>query len=99
MRPKLLKIPGGPLLLTGGRLCPELDPGQSCLPTAGGSSGMFLWVNQDGQADAAGNRNGSEWVMYCVTAEHNARQLRQLGSAPHSVRQRVLQAARSSDTA
>ena len=33
---------------------------------------MFLWVNQDGQADAAGNRNGSEWVKYCVTAEHNA---------------------------
>jgi hypothetical protein len=75
VRPKLLLLPGGPLLLTGGRLCPHLDPGQSttpCLPTASGSSGIYLWVNRDGQADLAGARNGSEWERLCVTAEHNA---------------------------
>ena len=72
VRPKLLKLKDGPLLLTGGRLCKELEPGQSCLPTASGSSGIFLWVNRDGQADLVGNRNGSEWTKYCVSAEHNA---------------------------
>jgi hypothetical protein len=73
VRPKLLKIPDGPLLLTGGRLCPELEPSipQTCLPTKDGGAGIMLWVNRDGQADLVGTRNGSEWEMHCVTAEHN----------------------------
>ena len=40
--------------------------------SSGGSSGILLWVNMDGQADFVGSRNGSEWVEYCVTAQHNA---------------------------
>ena len=80
VRPKLLLLPGGgPLLLLGGRLCKELNlDGQHCTPETGGAGSrdvgaesILLWVNDDGLADHAGGRNGSEWRKVCVTAEHN----------------------------
>ena len=43
----------GPLLMTGGRLCPDLVPnssfaGHGCLPQGGnGQGGIFVWLNAD----------------------------------------------------
>ena len=79
MRPRLLRLASGPLLLTGGRLCPTLVgngtrfPAQSCPPTSGGGKGgNYVWLNADGMADAAGGGDGSEWQVQCVTEQHNA---------------------------
>ena len=61
----------GALLLSGGRLCKDLDPAQSCIPTQNGEGGVILWVNTNGMADLDGGRNGTEWAVHCVTAAHN----------------------------
>lgn len=71
VRPRLLLLDSGALLLSGGRLCKDLDPGQSCIPTQNGEGGVILWVNPDGMADLDGSRNGTEWRAHCVTAAHN----------------------------
>jgi hypothetical protein len=76
VRPKLLLLESGALLLSGGRLCKDdLDPAQSCIPTTNhgrdGEGGVLLWVNSDGMADVDGKRNGTEWKPHCVTAAHN----------------------------
>ena len=71
VRPRLLLLDNGALLLSGGRLCKDLDPAQSCIPTKNGEGGVILWVNADGMADLDGTRNGTEWVANCVTAAHN----------------------------
>ena len=80
VRPRLLRLASGPLLLTGGRLCPNLVgngtrfPAQSCAPTAGGAKGgNFVWINTDGMADAHDGRNGTEWEAHCVSDHHNNR--------------------------
>jgi hypothetical protein len=79
VRPRLLRLANGPLLLTGGRLCPTLVgkgtqfPQSKCFPqSGGGKGGNYVWVNVDGMADAAGSHNGSEWQVQCVTEHHNA---------------------------
>ena len=69
VRPKLLLTATGTLLLSGGRLCQDLVK-YSC-PGGGDGSGILLWENADGMADLDGGRNGTEWVPYCTTAEHN----------------------------
>ena len=78
VRPRLLSLQGS-LLMTGGRLCPDLVPdasfaGHGCLPQGGnGQGGIFLWANSDGMADApAGTaKRGAEWKTYCLGAIHN----------------------------
>jgi hypothetical protein len=75
VRPRLLLLESGALVLTGGRMCKaqlEQPSLASCLPTEQPSGGgVFVWVNADGMADLDGKRNGSEWVAHCVTAAHN----------------------------
>jgi hypothetical protein len=80
VRPRLHRLAAGPVLLTGGRLCPTLVPnatyaGHGCLPQSvmGEQGGMFLWANLDGMADAPSgtSRGGSEWRTYCLGAIHN----------------------------
>lgn len=80
VRPRLHRLEGGPLLMTGGRLCPTLVPntsfaGHGCLPQSvtGAQGGIFVWANLDGMADApAGTtKGGSEWRTYCLGAIHN----------------------------
>ena len=75
VRPRLLRLQSGALILSGGRLCKELaQSAPTCVPAdpnRGSGGGIFLWINADGLADLNGTRNGSEWTPYCVTAAHN----------------------------
>jgi len=74
VRPRLLLLESGVLMLSGGRMCREqAKAAPLCLPTAQLSGGgAFVWTNADGMADADGTHvNGSEWVPHCVTAAHN----------------------------
>jgi hypothetical protein len=79
VRPRMHRLPAGPLFMTGGRLCPHLvpsesDPGHGCLPQGGnGQGGIFVWANMDGMADAPSGtaKHGSEWRTYCLGAIHN----------------------------
>jgi hypothetical protein len=80
VRPRMVRLPSGPLLMTGGRLCPSLVPnssfaGHGCLPQGGnGQGGIFVWMNADGMADAprGTQKGGSEWQTFCLGAIHNA---------------------------
>jgi hypothetical protein len=63
-RPRLrLLEPDGPLLLSGGRLCVE------------NTTGLFLWVNEDGLAglhgSSGGNSSSAEWVRHSLSFWHN----------------------------
>jgi hypothetical protein len=76
-RPKVKRLPAGPMLLTGGRLCVE------------NMTGIFLWVNGDGMAgytsaptalpateraeggDASSSVASDGWVRHSITAQHN----------------------------
>ena len=58
-RPKLLKLAGGPLVLSGGRLCIE------------NTDDISIWVNEDGMAGAATGGPGS-WQKHSVSFWHNA---------------------------
>ena len=75
VRPRMLRLAAGPLLMTGGRLCPNLVPdAPSCLPVGGnGQGGIFMWASMDGLADAptGTTKKGSEWETYCLGAIHN----------------------------
>lgn len=80
VRPRLTRLQTGPLLMTGGRLCPGLVPntsfaGHGCLPQSadGTQGGMFLWANLDGMADAPDGtgKRGQEWETYCLGKIHN----------------------------
>ena len=85
VRPRMLRLSSGPVLLTGGRLCPNLivDSGASsevidCWPKnrTRGTGGIFLWVNHDGMAAAPGHSppggaNGTEWEAHCLSSIHN----------------------------
>lgn len=73
VRPRLLLLESGALVMSGGRMCKaQAEQAPACLPTQQSSGGgVFLWVNADGMADLGGERNGSEWVAHCVTAAHN----------------------------
>ena len=79
VRPRMLRLPSGPLLMTGGRLCPNLVPnasfaGHGCLPQRGnGQGGIFVWINADGMADAplGTAKHGSEWQTFCLGEIHN----------------------------
>ena len=73
VRPRLLLLESGVLIMSGGRMCRgQAEAAPLCRPTAQLSGGgAFVWINADGLADAAGTRNGSEWVAHCVTAAHN----------------------------
>eukprot|EP01050_Picozoa_sp_SAG11_P018591 SAG11_NODE_2838_length_2917_cov_5.779178_2_plen_202_part_00 len=79
VRPRMFRLPAGPLLMTGGRLCPNLAPnasfaGHGCLPQGGnGQGGIFLWANFDGMADAPSGttKAGAEWSTFCLGAIHN----------------------------
>jgi hypothetical protein len=60
VRPKLMRLPSGTLLLTGGRLCVE------------NTTGIFLWVNADGMAGFGTNLPGTAvWTRHSITAAHN----------------------------
>jgi hypothetical protein len=73
VRPRLLLLESGTLVMSGGRMCKgQAEHAPSCPPLDQASvGGVFLWVNEDGMADLDHTRNGSEWVPYCVTAAHN----------------------------
>jgi len=81
VRPRMHRLRAGPLLMTGGRLCPNLvpdahDPGHGCLPQSESKAmgGLYVWANFDGMADAPagrGERGGLEWRTYCLGAIHN----------------------------
>ena len=59
-RPRLKKLAGGPLLLTGGRLCVE------------NKTGIFLWVNVDGMGGFGSDKPGmEEWQRHSITGQHN----------------------------
>jgi hypothetical protein len=57
-RPRLLKLTGGPLILSGGRLCVE------------STDDISIWVNADGMAGAATGGPGL-WTKYSVSYWHN----------------------------
>ena len=79
VRPRMVRLAAGPLLMTGGRLCPDVVPnasfaGHGCLPQGGnGQGGIFVWLNSDGMADAPPGtaKRGREWHTYCLGAIHN----------------------------
>ena len=60
VRPKLLKLAGGPLILSGGRLCVEK------------TDDISIWVNDDGMAGAATGGPG-KWTKHSVSYWHNAK--------------------------
>ena len=59
-RPRLLKLAGGPLILSGGRLCVEK------------TDDISIWVNKDGMAGAATGGPG-KWTKHSVSYWHNAK--------------------------
>ena len=60
-RPRLLKLShGGPLLLSGGRLCVE------------DTKDISLWVNRDGMAGVHGGPSRQQWQRYSLSYWHNA---------------------------
>lgn len=78
VRPRMVRLPSGPLLMTGGRLCPTLVPnstfaGHGCLPQGNGHGGIFLWASMDGMADAPSGTSklGAEWRTFCLSTIHN----------------------------
>jgi hypothetical protein len=60
-RPRLMRLSGGPLLLSGGRLCVE------------NMTGIFLWVNEDGMGgfDEPASNGTKTFVRHSITAQHN----------------------------
>lgn len=58
-RPKLLRLSDGPLLLSGGRLCVE------------NTTGIFLWVNDDGLAGLHGGDGRGQWARYSLPYWHD----------------------------
>jgi hypothetical protein len=62
-RPRLKRLDGGALLLTGGRLCVE------------NMTGVFLWLNSDGMGGLnapAGAAIGADvWQRHSITNQHN----------------------------
>jgi hypothetical protein len=59
-RPRLMRLPSGPLLLSGGRVCVE------------NTTGIFLWVNEDGMGGSRGGGDPrSEWVRHSISYQHN----------------------------
>lgn len=57
-RPRLRRLTAGPLLMTGGRLCVE------------NTTGLFLWLNQDGAYNASANPRDS-WSRHSISYQHN----------------------------
>ena len=57
-RPRLLKLAGGPLILSGGRLCVE------------DTDDISIWVNEDGMAGAVKGGPGI-WTKHSVSYWHN----------------------------
>ena len=59
-RPRLQRLGGGALLMTGGRLCVE------------NMTGIFLWLNADGMGGFGSDKPGTEvWQRHSITAQHN----------------------------
>jgi hypothetical protein len=59
-RPRLMRLLGGPLLLSGGRLCTE------------NMTGIFLWVNADGMGGFNSSAPGTQnFVRHSISAQHN----------------------------
>ena len=60
-RPKLLLLPSGPLVLSGGRMGNETNP--TANPTDPGNSDQLLWISVDGK--------GRQWSRHSISGAHN----------------------------
>ena len=76
VRPRMLRLSDGPLLLFGGRWCSACtdgscaDPAKGPTHTVGQACPHLLWVRNSSEPDPT-SRLG--WEMICVTNLHNAR--------------------------
>jgi hypothetical protein len=64
VRPRLKRLPSGPLLLSGGRLCIEKN-------LTGLQNGPFVWLNADGMGGLNGGDDRENWVRHSLAEQHN----------------------------
>ena len=64
VRPRLKRLPSGPLLLSGGRLCVEQN-------LTGVENGPFVWLNADGMGGLHGGNDRQNWVRHSLAEQHN----------------------------